>query len=112
MEEKEEALRKRADELTKMESEKKRKEEEEELEKVQKQREAEEKFKRDRPMYVKEVLEMDLDRASIGSLKHVLKNLGISMVGCVEKQDLKKALIDNVPELRIRTVTEAPQTSE
>ena len=98
---KERVVEERKEEEMKLEAEKKKKEEEELL-KRKEAREAEEKLLRERPMHVQDLLAMDLDQASAGQLKRMMKNLGISTTGCVEKQDLKKKLVESVPELRIK----------
>jgi len=94
-----------AERKTKEERERKQKENEEEELRRKKQkeaREAEEKLREDRPRHIQELLSMDIESASAGQLKKMMKNLCISTTGCVEKQDLRKKLVDSVPELRIK----------
>ncbi len=100
-ERKKEELKK--EEEKKQEEERKRKEGEEELERKRKDvREAEEKLRQERPGHIRDLLAMDLEQASAGQMKRMMKNLGISSTGCVEKQDLRRKLIESVPELRIK----------
>jgi len=43
---------------------------------------------------------MDLDTDSIRSIKDIMVRMGISPHDCFERADLKKKLVENVPELR------------
>jgi len=98
---KKEELRK--EEEKKQEEDRKKKEEEEELERKRKEaQEAEERLKQERPGHVRDLLAMDLEQASAGQMNRMMRNLGISSMGCVEKQDLRKKLVESVPELRIK----------
>ena len=94
-----------AERKTNEERERKKKENEEEELRRRKEkevREAEEKLREERPKHIQELLSVDVESASAGQLKKMMRNLGISSTGCVEKQDLRKKLVDSVPELRIK----------
>ena len=55
---------------------------------------------------------MDLDSVSIRALKDIMIRMGISPHDCFERRDLKKKLIDNVPELRMAMERRASTTSQ
>ena len=55
---------------------------------------------------------MDLDSVSIRALKDIMIRMGISPHDCFERRDLKKKLIDNVPELRMAMERKASLTSQ
>ena len=54
---------------------------------------------------------MDLDSAPIREIKAIMIKLGISPHDCFERSDLKKKLIQNVPELRIHIERRASAAS-
>ncbi len=54
---------------------------------------------------------MDLDAAPARDLKATMIKMGIPLRGCVEKADLKKKLIENVPELRMEVERRASEAS-
>lgn len=86
-------------ERVKEEAEKKRKEEEQRARDEARRRE-EEIRRQNRPQAVAELLKTDLDVASVKVIKELMAKLGISSVDCLSKEDLKKKLVDNVPEYR------------
>ena len=45
-------------------------------------------------------MKLDLDKAPIKEIKAIMIKMGISSYGCVEREDLRKKLIENVPELK------------
>ena len=97
-----------------MEDEKKRKEEEEQQKLEQKRMRASEIRREARPQHLEELMRMDLDKSSSKELKQIMLNMGIATHDCFEKSDLKKKLIDNVPELRMemeRRKSSSSQTS-
>ena len=89
------------EEFRKKEEEKKRKEEEEEKEKDRKRRLENEKLREERPKFLQELLQMDLDNCSIKSIKTIMDKMHVSHRGCLNRQDLKERLMENVPELRL-----------
>ena len=50
---------------------------------------------------VKKLLDLDLSVASTKDLKEIMKGMGISSGGIFEKGDLRKKLVQTVPELRM-----------
>ena len=90
------------EEYQKREEERAKKEQEEEQEKDQKARIIREKLRKQREEHMDELLQMDLESASIKELKTIMSKVGVSSVGCLSKQDLKDKLYSEVPELRIR----------
>lgn len=100
------------EEFKKLEEEKKKKEEEEEHQKDLKRRQANERIRKERPQHLEELLKMDLDSSSIRDIKAIMIKLGVSPHDCFERGDLKKKLIENVPELRIKISSSSPQKSE
>eukprot|EP00731_Ephydatia_muelleri_P030669 Em0022g183a len=84
----------------KEEAEKKRKEEEEQRARDEVRRREEEIRRQNRPQVVAELLKTDVDVASVKVTKELMAKLGISSVDCLSKEDLKKKLMDNVPEYR------------
>ena len=103
MAEKEEEFRKKEEE--------KRKKEEEENKKDQKRRQTLERIRLERPQHVEELLKMDLDSASIRDIKSIMVKMGVSTHDCFERADLKQKLMDNVPELRINTISSSRNSS-
>ena len=53
-----------------------------------------------RPQHLEELLKMNLDTDSIRNIKDIMIRMGISPHDCFERSDLKKKLVENVPELR------------
>ena len=53
-----------------------------------------------RPQNLEDLMKLDLDHAPIREIKAVMIKMGISPHDCFERSDLKKKLIDNVPELK------------
>ncbi len=72
---------------------------------------AEEKRRRERPQHLQELLKMDLDAASVRDLRAMMIKMGIPFQDCVEKSDMKRKLIDNVPELRMEMDRRASSAS-
>ncbi len=70
-----------------------------------------EKRREDRPKHLRELLKMDLDTAPARDLKATMIKMGIPLRGCVEKADLKKKLIESVPELRMEVERRASEAS-
>lgn len=89
------------EEFRKKEEERKRKEEEEEKEKDRKLRLANERLREERPKFLQELLQMDLDNCSIKSIKTIMDKMHVSHRGCLNRADLKERLLENVPELRL-----------
>ena len=54
-----------------------------------------------RPENVQKLLDLDLSVAGVKHLKEIMKGMGISSVGIFEKADLRKHLVQSVPELRM-----------
>ena len=54
-----------------------------------------------RPENVRKLLDLDLSAAGGKHLKEIMKGMGISAVGIFEKSDLRKHLVQSVPELRM-----------
>ena len=50
---------------------------------------------------MRKLLDLDLSAAGVKHLKEIMKGMGISSVGIFEKADLRKHLVQSVPELRI-----------
>jgi hypothetical protein len=50
---------------------------------------------------VRKLLDLDLSAAGGKHLKEIMKGMGISAVGIFEKSDLRKHLVQSVPELRM-----------
>ena len=51
---------------------------------------------------------MDLDTAPIRDIKAIMIKLIIDSTGCIDRGDLKRKLIANVPELRMKVEGEGP----
>lgn len=99
----------REEEIKKTEEEKQRQEEEKEEKKDKERCEAEKILRMERPKNLEELLKMDLDTAKIRDIRNIMGKMGVSTHGCVERADLKKKLMDNVPELRIRSIRDEPK---
>ena len=82
---------------------KKRQEEEEQKKRHEKIKKSAEIRRESRPQHLEELLKMDLDTASIKDMKAIMIKMGISFYDCLERGDLKKKLLERVPELRIAT---------
>lgn len=54
-----------------------------------------------RPENVRRLLDLDLSVAGVRHLKEIMKGMGISTVGIFEKADLRRQLVQSVPELRM-----------
>lgn len=80
---------------------KKRQEEEEQKKRHEKIKKSAEIRRESRPQNLEELLKMDLDTASSKDMKAIMIKMGISPHDCFEKADLKKKLLENVPELRM-----------
>ena len=65
-----------------------------------------------RPQHLEELLKMDLDSVSIRAIKDIMIRMGISPHDCFERRDLKKKLVDNVPELRMAMERRASISSQ
>jgi hypothetical protein len=118
----EEKLRRQLEErerTQKMEEESKKREEEEKAKKEAEERRKEEEKKRQtakersekRPQYLQELLKMDLDSMPVRDIKAIMIKLGVSPHGCVERKDLTKKLMENVPELRRKVEEEQRRAS-
>ena len=90
----------REDKTKKEEAEKKKHEEEEERKRHQKQMRTAEIRRENRPQNLEELMRLDLDTAPIRDIKAIMIKMGISPHDCFERADLKKKLVDNVPELK------------
>ena len=51
---------------------------------------------------MRKLLDLDLSVAGGKHLKEIMKGMGISTVGIFEKGDLRKKLVQSVPELRLQ----------
>ena len=91
----------REEERRKEEDEKKRREEEEQRARDEARRREEEARRQNRPQLVEELLRIDVEVAPIKVTKEVMTKLGISTADCLSKEDLKKKLMDSVPEYRL-----------
>lgn len=93
----------REEKVLKEAEDKKRQEEEEQKKRHEKIKKSAEIRRESRPQHLEELLKMDLDTASIKDMKAIMIKMGISPHDCFEKTDLKKKLLESVPELRIAT---------
>ena len=86
---------------TKKEAAEKKKQEEEEQRRRDHQRMRSDEIRREnRPQNLEDLMKLDLDKAPIKEIKAIMIKMGISTHDCFERADLKKKLIDNVPELK------------
>jgi ATPase subunit of ABC transporter with duplicated ATPase domains len=90
------------DNRTKKEEAERKKEEEEE---EQRRRDAKgmrsaEICQENRPQNLEDLMKLNLDKAPIKEIKAIMIKMGISPHDCFERADLKKKLIENVPELK------------
>ena len=90
----------REDRTKKEEAEKKKEEEDKEKKRHQQRIRTAEIRRENRPQNLEELLRMDLDSAPIRDIKAIMIKMGVSPHDCFERADLKKKLIDNVPELK------------
>lgn len=88
------------DRTKKEEAEKKKQEEEAQRKRHQQQMRSAEIRRENRPQNLEELMRLDLDSAPIREIKAIMVKMGISPHDCFERADLKKKLIDNVPELK------------
>ena len=91
------------------EAEKKRKEEEEQRAKEEARRREEEVRRQNRPQAVEELLGIDVEVAPVRVTKEVMAKLGISTTDCLNREDLKRKLMDSVPEYRQAQQSRGPQ---
>lgn len=90
----------REDRTKKEEAERKKQEEEEQRRRDQKRMRSDEIRRENRPQNLEDLMKMDLDKAPIREIKAIMVKMGISPHDCFERADLKKKLIENVPELK------------
>lgn len=90
----------REDKTKKEEAEKKKQAEDEQRKRHQQQMRSAEIRRENRPQNLEELMKLDLDSAPIREIKAIMVKMGISPHDCFERADLKKKLIDNVPELK------------
>lgn len=90
----------REDKTKKEEAEKKKQEEEEQRKRDQKRMRSAEIRRENRPQNLEDLMKLDLDTAPIKEIKAIMIKMGISPHDCFERADLKKKLIENVPELK------------
>ena len=90
----------REDKSKKEEAEKKKQEEEEQRKRAQQRMRSDEIRRENRPQNLEDLMKLDLDKAPIKEIKAIMIKMGISPHDCFERADLKKKLIDNVPELK------------
>ena len=90
----------REDRTKKEEAERKKEEEEEQRRRDQKRMRTAEIRRENRPQNLEDLMKLDLDKAPIRDIKAIMIKMGISPHDCFERADLKKKLIENVPELK------------
>ena len=90
----------REDKTKKEEAEKKKQEEETQRKRHQQRMRSEEIRRENRPQNLEELMKLDLDKAPIKEIKAIMIKMGISPHDCFERADLRKKLVDNVPELK------------
>ena len=90
----------REDRTKKEEAERKKEEEEEQRRRDQKRMRSAEIRRENRPQNLEDLMKLDLDKAPIKEVKAIMIKMGISPHDCFERADLKKKLIENVPELK------------
>jgi ATPase subunit of ABC transporter with duplicated ATPase domains len=90
----------RDDRTKKEEAERKKEEEEEQRRRDAKRMRSAEIRRENRPQNLEDLMKLDLDKAPIKEIKAIMIKMGISPHDCFERADLKKKLIENVPELK------------
>ncbi|CAI7991881.1 Serine/threonine-protein kinase PINK1, mitochondrial [Geodia barretti] len=111
LEERERAQRMEEESKKREEEEKAKKEEEERRKEAEKKRQTAKERSEKRPQYLQELLKMDLDSVPVRDMKAVMIKLGVSPHDCFERKDLKKKLMENVPELRRKIEEEQRRAS-